>query len=147
MLRSPVFPLGLVAVLGAAAALGVARWGHAPLPASSAPPVAVDVPEQPGRGSEPARHRVSAVAMKRGDNLVRALVREGVDHRVGNDIAAALKHSGVNLRKLKPQQTLEITWDLNGEPVAVRYEPSPWLGYAVVSTDGVWQACRSETRP
>jgi murein DD-endopeptidase MepM/ murein hydrolase activator NlpD len=87
------------------------------------------------------------VEVKRGDNFVKALAREGVEQRVGNDIAAALRQRGVNLRKLKPQHTLEITWNLNGEPVAVRYEPSPWLGYAVVSTDGAWQARRSETRP
>jgi hypothetical protein len=78
---------------------------------------------------------------------VRALAREGIDRRVGQDIAAALKHSGANLRKLKTNDTLEITWSLSGEPISVRYVPSPWLGYAAASVDGKWQARRSETRP
>jgi murein DD-endopeptidase MepM/ murein hydrolase activator NlpD len=90
---------------------------------------------------------VKAVEVRRGDNLVRALAREGVAQRVGADIAAALVQSGANLRKIKPRDTLEITWNLNGEPAAVRYEPSPWLGYAVISTDGGWEVRRSETRP
>jgi murein DD-endopeptidase MepM/ murein hydrolase activator NlpD len=87
------------------------------------------------------------VALRPGDNLVRALAREGIDRRVSIDIAAALVDSGADLRKVKPRDTLEITWTLEGEPIAVRYEPSPWLGFAVISTSDGWQVRRSETRP
>jgi murein DD-endopeptidase MepM/ murein hydrolase activator NlpD len=147
MLRRPVLTLGLVVAVGAAAVFGVARWRHIPAPTPSSPPPVVAVPSEPVAPPEASKPRVSAVEVKRGDNLVRALAREGVHQRVGNDIAAALRQRGVNLRKLKPRHTLEITWNLNGEPIAVRYEPSPWLGYAVISTDGAWEARRSETRP
>src|SRR5439155_1142008 len=38
-------------------------------------------------------------------------------------------------------------WTLDGRPVALRYEPSPWLGYAVIPADGGWEVRRAETRP
>ena len=148
MFRRQLLTLGLVVGLGALTTFGVVRWRQvvpAPPPPAVVPaPVAVS---DPAPAPEPPKPRVTPVEVKRGDNLVRALVREGVDQRVGNDIAAALRQRGVNLRKLKPHHMLAITWNLNGEPIAVQYEPSPWLGYAVVSTDGTWEARRSETRP
>jgi murein DD-endopeptidase MepM/ murein hydrolase activator NlpD len=134
----------LVALSAVVSSLAHRRQNPAP---SASPPVAI-LPAEPvlAPAPEPAK-RVKAVEVKHGDNLLRALAREGVAQRVGNDIAAALMHSGANLRRIRPRDTLEITWDLDGEPIALRYEPSPWLGYAVVSTDDGWQARRSETRP
>jgi murein DD-endopeptidase MepM/ murein hydrolase activator NlpD len=71
-----------------------------------------------------------------------------VDTRVGHDIAAALRAEGAKLRRLKPRDTLEITWDLRGEPVRVAYAASPWLGFAAIAFDGGgWRVERSETRP
>src|SRR5262245_653617 len=142
MPRRPIVILGLAVAIGAVAASGVSRWRQSVSPVTPPAVVQERAPEP-----EAPRPRVSAVEVKRGDNLVRALVREGIDERVGNDIATALRQTGVNLRKLRPQHNLAITWNLSGEPIAVHYEPSPWLGYAVVSTDGTWQARRSETRP
>src|SRR5262245_6218626 len=145
MRRRPILVLTLLVAVGAAAAFGVTRWRHnvPPVPPSPTALAPATPPPETAPTPEPPKSRVSAVELRRGDNLVRALVREGVDHRVGNDIAAALRRSGANLRKLTPRHTLEITWDLNGEPLAVHYEPSPWLGYAVVSSDGAWEVRRS----
>ncbi len=143
-----VLRLGLVAVVAVGVTSAAVRWRHdtaVPPPVQSvAAPAPVPPPPSPPASSS---HRTQAVELKRGDSLVRALARKGIDHRVGQDIAAALKHSGANLRKLKTNDTLEITWSLTGEPISVRYVPSPWLGYAAASVDGKWQARRSETRP
>ena len=95
----------------------------------------------------PAQPRVRTVDLRRGDTLVKALQREGVPPKVGNDIAAALREGGVNLRKLTPRHGLAIEWTLDGQPKKLRYEPSPWLGYAVISTDDGWKVERAETRP
>ena len=141
----------LLTIVSVTLTFAVTRWRQQ----TPAPPAQIEVAAPgasasitpPVRESEKSASRTQAVELKRGDNIVRALVREGVDHRVGQDIAAALKHSGANLRKIKTNDTLEITWSLSGEPVSVRYVPSPWLGYAVASVDGKWQARRSETRP
>jgi murein DD-endopeptidase MepM/ murein hydrolase activator NlpD len=95
----------------------------------------------------PAPPRVSAVDLRRGDTFVKALQREGVPPRVGHDIASALRGEGVNLRKLTPRHGLAIEWTLDGRPKKLRYEPSPWLGYAVISTDDGWKVERAETRP
>jgi murein DD-endopeptidase MepM/ murein hydrolase activator NlpD len=100
--------------------------------------------------SEPAGAttvKVQTVTLRRGDNLVRALARRGVEQSVGTSIAAALIDGGANLRRIKPQDTLEISWNLRGEPIALRYEPSPWLGFAAVATEAGWEVRRDEIRP
>src|SRR5712664_1769567 len=110
--------------------------------ASPSAPVVAESPTP----SKPST-RVKIVDVRRGDTLVRALQREGMPRDTSAGIAAALAASGANLRKLSPRHTLEVTWTLDGRPIALRYEPSPWLGYAVVSADGGWEVRRAETRP
>jgi len=133
--------VSVVAAVSAVAGHGLWRGARAPEPPAAPPPPAPSSePEQPAA-------RRQTVALRRGDNLVAALVRSGLDPRVGHDIAAALRKSGANLRRMRPHDTLEITWGLDGEPVAVTWEPSPWLGYAVISTADGWTVERSETRP
>jgi len=95
----------------------------------------------------PAPPRVRTVDLRRGDTLVKALQREGVPVKVGHDIASALRDEGVNLRKLTPRHGLAIEWTLDGQPSKLRYEPSPWLGYAVLNTEDGWRVQRAETRP
>lgn len=91
--------------------------------------------------------RVQTIDLRRGDTFVKALQREGVPAKVGHDIASALRGEGVNLRKLTPRHGLAIEWTLDGQPKKLRYEPSPWLGYAVLSTEDGWKVERAETRP
>ena len=110
--------------------------GAVPLPAVVAEPPTPSAPIT----------RVTAVDVRRGDTLVRALTRQGIEREASAGIAAALAASGANLKKLSPRHTLEVTSTLDGRPVALRYEPSPWLGYVVVATDGGWEVRRAETR-
>lgn len=77
-----------------------------------------------------------------------ALARQGVDARVGHDVAAALRANGANLKRLKPHDTFAITWNLHGAAVRIAYEASPWLGFAAIAREeGGWRVERSETRP
>jgi murein DD-endopeptidase MepM/ murein hydrolase activator NlpD len=104
------------------------------------------------RATEPepraSRHMTTTVELARGDNFVDALARRGVDKRVSLDVAAAFRAHGARLRKLKPRDTLEITWNLDGAPVRIAYDASPWLGYAAIARDdGGWRVERAETRP
>jgi hypothetical protein len=87
------------------------------------------------------------VTLRRGDTLVGALGRLGLDHRVSTGIAEALRAEGADLRRMRPSDGLEVTWTLEGEPIGLRWEPSPWLGFAAVASDGGWEARRAETRP
>src|SRR5256885_14472454 len=138
--------LAVLAVeLVAAVALQRGGWlSLAPVgPAVPPSPTVVDEPPTPPQPST----RVSAVAVRRGDTLVRALRRQGIERETSAGIAAALAASGANLRKLSPRHTVEVTWTLDGRPVALRYEPSPWLGYAVIPADGGWEVRRAETLP
>ncbi|MBI4637709.1 MAG: M23 family metallopeptidase [Candidatus Rokubacteria bacterium] len=106
----------------------------------------VDVPAAPEPEAAPAT-KTTGVELRRGDTLVKALARGGVDRRVGNEIATALSDNGADLRRLRPRDALSIVWNLAGAPIAVSWEPSPWLGFAVVSTDNGWEVRRAETRP
>src|SRR5438093_108911 len=110
------------------------------------PPPAPTVVAEPPVAATPST-RVTPVDVRRGDTLVRALQRQGMQRDASTGIAAALSAGGANLKKLSPRHTVEVTWTLDGRPIALRYEPSPWLGYAVIPTDGGWEVRRAETRP
>jgi murein DD-endopeptidase MepM/ murein hydrolase activator NlpD len=138
-------------VLAAAVTLGVLgiagvshRWTADPEAVSQAP-VDEAALEPAGEPAPGATTRTERVQLKRGDSFVAALTRGGVDQRVGHEIATALSRSGANLRRLKPRDEVEVTFDLSGEPIAVGWEPSPWLGYAVISTDDGWTVRTLET--
>jgi murein DD-endopeptidase MepM/ murein hydrolase activator NlpD len=145
----------LLAVLAVELSAGAVLYGtgwlsfsplfrRASTPQAEAPALVAEAPAPP----VPApTTRVTAVDVRRGDTLVRALQRQGVEREASAGIAAALAASGANLKKLSPRHTLEVTWSLEGRPVSLRYEPSPWLGYAVVATDGGWDVQRAEIRP
>jgi hypothetical protein len=126
----------LLAVLAVELSAGAVLYGtgwlsfsplfrRASTPQAEAPALVAEAPAPP----VPApTTRVTAVDVRRGDTLVRALQRQGVEREASAGIAAALAASGANLKKLSPRHTLEVTWSLEGRPVSLRYEPSPWLG-------------------
>jgi murein DD-endopeptidase MepM/ murein hydrolase activator NlpD len=138
------FLLGLLAVLLlAATTLGVFTPPE--------PPPAVVLTPAPPAAVAPAIHaptvRTSTVTLRRGDTLLTALGRLGLDRRASTAVAEALRASGADLRRLRANDALEITWTLDGEPISVRWEASPWLGFAAVATDAGWEVRRADTRP
>jgi len=142
MPRRPVLLALLATLLLAGATLGVF--------ASPKSPRAVlgPIPAPPAPADPPAPTvRTSVVTLRAGDTLTAVLTRLGFARRASNDVVIALRASGADLRRLRPHDTLEVTWTLDGEPAAVRWEPSPWLGFAAVATDAGWQVRRGETRP
>src|SRR5262249_16892148 len=127
---------------------------HASAPAPATAPSDAPSATNPQTSSDattaeesPAAVKTSTVTLRRGDTLLVAPGRGGIDPRASNDIAAALRANGADLRRLKPRDELEITWTLDGEPIAVRWEPSPWLGFAAIATDAGWEVRRAETSP
>jgi len=137
--RTLVLTLLAVSAL-AAAGLGVLARSRTPIDTAPAPPAASVEPPAPAV-------RTETVTLRRGDTLVEVLGRVGLGRRDSANIAGALQAGGANLRRLRPRDELEITWTLDGEPVSVRWEPSPWLGFAAVATDGGWEVRRAETSP
>jgi murein DD-endopeptidase MepM/ murein hydrolase activator NlpD len=136
---------GLVVVLAVAAV--VAAVGRARPPA---PPIAAVPPAAPASEPAPADTpavRTETVTLRRGDTLLMALGRLGIDRRASADLADALRASGADLRRMRAQDELAITWTLDGEPISVRWESGPWLGFVAVATDAGWEVRRSETRP
>ena len=147
MSRRGLVLAALVALLAGTTTIAVVLRPAAP------PPVVVDAPSpvppatvEPAPPESPAR-RTAKIALKRGDTLVRALSREGVERKTGHSIAAALAEGGADLRRLNTGDTLELEWNLEGDPIALTYTPSPWLGYAVIASENGWEVRRSETRP
>ena len=139
----------LLALLAVELTVGGLLYGTGRLsPSASVPPVAPlpVVIGEPPLPTQPST-RTTTVNVRRGDTLVRALERQGVQRDTSAGIAAALAASGANLKKLSPRHTLAMTWTLDGRPLALRYEPSPWLGYAVIPSDGRWEVRRAQTRP
>jgi murein DD-endopeptidase MepM/ murein hydrolase activator NlpD len=136
---------GLMVVLAVAAV--VAAVGRARPPA---PPIAAVPPAAPASEPAPADTpavRTETVTLRRGDTLLMALGRLGIDRRASADLADALRASGADLRRMRAQDELAITWTLDGEPISVRWESGPWLGFVAVATDAGWEVRRSETRP
>jgi murein DD-endopeptidase MepM/ murein hydrolase activator NlpD len=132
----------VLAVAAVVAAVGRAR--------PPAPPIAAAPPAAPASELAPADApavRTETVTLRRGDTLVMALGRLGIDPRASADLADALRASGADLRRMRAQDELAITWTLDGEPISVRWESSPWLGFVAVATDAGWEVRRSETRP
>jgi murein DD-endopeptidase MepM/ murein hydrolase activator NlpD len=132
----------VLAVAAVVAAVGRAR--------PPAPPIAAVPPAAPASEPAPAEApavRTETVTLRRGDTLLMALGRLGIDRRASADLADALRASGADLRRMRAQDELAITWTLDGEPISVRWESSPWLGFVAVATDAGWEVRRSETRP
>jgi murein DD-endopeptidase MepM/ murein hydrolase activator NlpD len=144
--RTRLVAAGLAAVALGLAASGLAilgsRWTSAPPP----PPVVVEAPA-PEPAAEPPRERLQTVEVKRGETFVSVLARAGVSGRVGHEVAAALSRAGADLRRLKPDDVIEITWTPADEPTAVSWQESPWLGYAAVAGEDGWTVKVLETTP
>src|SRR5258708_21515407 len=101
----------LLAVLAVELVAGVAlqRGGWLSLaPFAPAVPPAPTVVAEPPLPPVPST-RVSAVDVRRGDTLVRALQRQGIQRGTRAGIAAPLAPSDANLRQLSPRHTLEVT--------------------------------------
>jgi len=116
---------------------------------TSAPVTAANVisPETVLPVPAPAPARRTSVEVRRGDNVVRALGRDGIGWRLGHEIAEALKQAGADLRRVRPRHRLEVTWTVDGRPLEVAYAPSPWLEFVAAPSEDGWRARRSETPP
>jgi murein DD-endopeptidase MepM/ murein hydrolase activator NlpD len=136
------FVVAGLAALGLGLAVLGYRWTGAPPP----PPAVVEAPAPEPEAAAPS-DRLQTVKVKRGDSLVSVLARAGVQVRVGHEVAAALSRAGADLRRLKPDDVIEITWTPADEPTSVSWQQSPWLGYAAVAGEEGWTIKVLETTP
>ena len=107
-------------------------------------------PAMPGRAESYPAYPVTtqSVEIRPGDNLVSALGRAGLGARPAAVLATLLARNGAELKKVRPDDTLEVAWDYRREPLEVRYAPSPWLHFAAVARGGGgWAITRVETPP
>ncbi len=90
---------------------------------------------------------VRSVEMRRGDTLVQALSRGGLQSRSATLLATQFGKNGADLRRIRAGATIEITWNSRNEATQVRYEASPWLSFAARTVNGTWRVGRAETVP
>src|SRR5213076_3268761 len=86
-----------------------------------------------------------SIEIKPGDTFVRALTRGHVGAQAAAELATLFARNGAELRKLRPRDVLEISWNVRFEPIEVRYAPSPWVRYAAVRANGTWAITRGDT--
>jgi len=142
--RSVVAAALLAASLSSlAAAARLYLWPGAPapllLPAPAAPPAT-----EPNL-AYPVTTR--SVEVRPGDTLVQALGRAGVGARAAAELSTLFTRNGVELKKLRPGDALEVSWTHRGEPIEVRYAPSAWVRFSAVRWGRSWAITRAETRP
>jgi murein DD-endopeptidase MepM/ murein hydrolase activator NlpD len=138
--------LGCAAVLAALAVelprRAFREVSRAPEPVASTPAPAADEATAP----ELSPVSVETVELERGDTLVRALARGRIDAGTANEVARLLKKDGADLRRLRPGDTLTITW--NGDrPVTIAWEASAWLAFTAEVTASGWQIHRVAVPP
>jgi hypothetical protein len=116
-----------------------------PVPSTPAVPVGAPGPEGPA-APDPPPIKVESVELEAGDTLVRALARGGLPSATAHEIARRLKKSGADLRRLRPGDTLTLTW--SGErPVQMSWEASAWLAFTVEATESGWEVRRVSVTP
>lgn len=133
----------IVAGLGVLMAVGTSAALYQWLPQAPAPAPVLPPPAEP----ETPPERLQRVEIRQGDSLVRALARAGLEPRVGHEVASALASAGLDLKRLRPGDAVEIVWSPAGAATAVTVQPSPWLGFAAVAGEDGWTVKRLETTP
>jgi len=88
-----------------------------------------------------------SVEMKRGETLLQALGRSGLQSRSATQFANQFGKNGADLRRIRAGATIEVTWNSRNEATQVRYEASPWLSFAARAVNGGWRVGRAETVP
>jgi murein DD-endopeptidase MepM/ murein hydrolase activator NlpD len=101
--------------------------------------------DEPG-ASEGSSIRVETVEVERGDTLVRTLARGHVDAATAHEVAEVLRRDGADLRRLRPGDTLTITWR-EARPVAIAWEASAWLAFSAEATARGWEVQRVSVPP
>jgi len=139
--RSAVAAALLAASLGSlGASARLYLWPDAPGPwFLSAPPPLEILPT--------ARAATRTIEIRPGHNFVGALMSAGVRARMAAELAALFEKNGAELKKLRPGNALDVTWNFRREPIEVRYAPSPWVRFAARREDGSWAVTRGETEP
>lgn len=150
-MRSRLALAGLALFVLASVAAGSRWWATAPVPPDA--PEAGQTAEASEAGAteagapEAPTERQQSVDVRRGDNLVAVLTRAGISPAAGHEVAAALRKGGADLRRLKPGDTIDITWSPADEPTAVSWQQSAWRGYAAVAGENGWESKVLETSP
>jgi murein DD-endopeptidase MepM/ murein hydrolase activator NlpD len=70
-----------------------------------------------------------------------------MDARVAHQVGTALAQGGLDLKRLRPRDAIEIVWSPADTPTAVTVQPNPWLGYVAVAEEEGWTAKRLESTP
>lgn len=137
-MRKRVVALACAALLASLAVPSPRRFTHE-VPPHSTPAVPVSEPASALRVVlGPPSGKVETVELGRGDTLGRGLARGGIDTGTADEIARRLEARGADLRRLRPGDTLTITWN-GARPVSMAWKASAWLTFTAEATEHGWE--------
>jgi murein DD-endopeptidase MepM/ murein hydrolase activator NlpD len=144
MKRRPLV-LSLAAItISATALLAWQLWpGRAPDPPS---PEVTELQPASAVPAEPLLQTI-AVAIRKRDTIIAALLRHDVPAVTAHALAAALRDAGANLRQIRPGDQIELTREPTGRLVGLAYRANPWLRFEVAERADGWAAVRIAAAP
>jgi len=139
------WPALFLAALALSTSIALIAWHLWPVPAPEIPSPEVASPAPPPPTVVQPLLHTEAVAIRRRDTFVAALLRNNVPSVTAHEIAAALRDAGANLRQIRPGDQLELTREESGRLAMVGYRVDPWKRFDVAETDDRWNAIATET--
>jgi len=122
--------------------IALIAWHLWPVPAPEFPPpeVSADLPSTaPPPSAKPLLHS-EAVAIRKRDTFIAALLRHDVSSVTAHEVAAALTLAGANLRQIRPGDELQLSRADLGRLVKLGYRVDPWTRFDVAETADGWSA-------
>jgi murein DD-endopeptidase MepM/ murein hydrolase activator NlpD len=121
-------------------------WHLWPVHAPEAPPLpSADLADPaPPAVVQPLLH-TEAIAIRKRDTFVAALIRHDVPSITAHEIAIALRDAGANLRQIRPGDDIELTREDSGRLIRLGYRVDPWNRFEVAETDDGWSATAAAT--
>ena len=130
------------AALAISTSIALIAWHLWPVQAPEVPPPEV---ASPAPAVVESLLHTEAVAIRKRDTFVAALLRHDVPSVTAHEIAAALRDAGANLRQIRPGDQLELIREESGRLAMVGYRVDPWKRFDVAETDDGWNAIATET--
>jgi murein DD-endopeptidase MepM/ murein hydrolase activator NlpD len=130
------------AALAVSTSIALIAWHLWPVQAPEVPPPEV---ASPAPAVVESLLHTEAVAIRKRDTFVAALLRHDVPSVTAHEIAAALRDAGANLRQIRPGEQLQLTREDSGRLAKLGYRVDPWKRFDVAETDDGWDAIATET--
>jgi murein DD-endopeptidase MepM/ murein hydrolase activator NlpD len=91
--------------------------------------------------------RTGQIEILRRDSISAALRRHEIAPATAHLITRALRDAGADMRRVRPGDRIELTFDADDRLLAVAYESNPWLRFEARADGDDWTGVRTEREP